>query len=253
MDRGYIKVYRSLQDKGYYSDPEYVSVWVHLLMKATYRPKEYLFNNRIHHLEPGQFITGRRVLARETGVNRSKLERILFCFESEQQIEQQTTNKFRIITILNWEKYQVDEQQKSYKRAASEQPVSTNKKDKKDNNKTLYSDCVYLSKEEYQKIIEKHGQNLTDKAIELLNNYIQSSGKKYKSHYHTLLLWPMQRAQEVNNGTGTNSNIGSDARPWIRRPGQELSGEAQRALDDIKRIERERAAAKLAAANNTGT
>lgn len=133
---GYVKIYRSLEGKGYYKKSEYVHLWVHLIMKATYQSKEYLFNNKIEYLKAGQFITGRKSLVNETGINRSKIERILKCFEIEHQIEQQTTNKFRIISILNWNAYQQSEQQNeqpaSSQRAASEQPVSTNNKDKKD-------------------------------------------------------------------------------------------------------------------------
>ena len=46
------------------------------------------------------------------------MERILNCFESEQQIEQQNNSKFRIISICNWDKYQNNEQQ-------IEQPVNS--------------------------------------------------------------------------------------------------------------------------------
>ena len=135
MDNGYIKLFRSLMEKGYYTDSQFVHLWVHLLMKASYYEKEFLFNDKIHNLKPGQFITGRHILVKETGINRSKLERILKCFESEHQIEQQTTNKFRVISIVNWERYQSsehqDEQPVSSQQAASEQPVSTIKKVKK--------------------------------------------------------------------------------------------------------------------------
>jgi hypothetical protein len=105
-------------------------------MKATYRPKEYLINGKIEFLQPGQFIAGRKSLSKETGIQESKIERILYCFTNEHQIEQQTTNKFRIITILNWSKYQAGEQQieqqMNNQRTTSEQPVNTNNKDKKE-------------------------------------------------------------------------------------------------------------------------
>lgn len=118
MDNGYIKVYRSLMKKGYYRDSEYVHLWIHLLFKANYQDQEYLFNGKIHHLKPGQFITGRNTLVKETGINRSKIERILKTLIFEHQIEQQTFSKFRIITISNWSEYQISEQ-------VSEQRVSS--------------------------------------------------------------------------------------------------------------------------------
>lgn len=135
MNLGYIRLFRSILDKGYYQDSECVHLWVHLLLKASYQEKEYLFNGRVEKLKPGQFITGRKALSKETGINNSKVERILNMLKIEQQIEQQSFNKFRIITILNWGEYQQSEQQieqqVNSKRTASEQQVNTNNKEKK--------------------------------------------------------------------------------------------------------------------------
>jgi len=151
---GYVKIYRSLQRKGYYHNSKYVHLWVYLLMKASYQETEYLFNNNIEHLDPGQFIIGRKTIAKETGIKETTIERILSCFESEHQIGQQTNNKFRIITILNWDMYQVAGQQNGQQidsqRTASGQPADTIKKDKKEKNKTYTSDFL-LFWEEYPK------------------------------------------------------------------------------------------------------
>ncbi len=87
------------------------------------------------NLRSGQFITGRKALEAATGIEQSKCERLLKLFKTTQQIEQQKTNKFRIITICNWDKYQdieqQNEQQVNNNRTTSEQQVNTNKKDKK--------------------------------------------------------------------------------------------------------------------------
>lgn len=105
-------------------------------MKASYQQKEYLFNNKIEYLEPGQFIAGRKMIKRETGISETTIERILSCFESEHQIGQQKNNKFRIITILNWNEYQVDGQQNGHqmdnKWTSSGHLVDTINKEKKE-------------------------------------------------------------------------------------------------------------------------
>jgi len=144
MQNGYVKLYRSLKEKGYYKDSHYVHLWNHLLLSASYVEKEYLFNGTIYHLQPGEFITGRKILSNDTGIQESKIERILKCFENEQQIKQQTFNKYRIISICNWEKYQIIEQQNEQpvnnQRTTSEQQVNTIKNIKnikKDNNKVV--------------------------------------------------------------------------------------------------------------------
>lgn len=137
-DQGWVKLYRKLKGKGYYKESEYVHLWVHLLLEANHEGKEFLWNGVMRSIKPGEFITGRNVLAAETGINRNKIERILKTFKSEHQIEQEMTNKFRLIIVKNWSDYQKSEQvsepQVSNKRAASEQQVSTNKNVKNEEN-----------------------------------------------------------------------------------------------------------------------
>ena len=50
-------------------------------------------------------------------------------------------------------------------------------------------DLVKLTQKEYDKCIEIYGEQQTIKALDKLNSFIGSSGKKYKSHYHTLNTW----------------------------------------------------------------
>jgi flagellar motor switch/type III secretory pathway protein FliN len=135
---GWVKIYRKLQDKGYYTKPEYTLLWLHFLFKASHQETEFLFNDKIIHLQPGQFITGRKKLSEETGIEESKVERICKVFKNEQQIEQQTFTKYRIITICNWTEYQGSEQQNEQpvnnKRTTDEQQMNTYKNVKKEKN-----------------------------------------------------------------------------------------------------------------------
>jgi len=55
--------------------------------------------------------------------------------------------------------------------------------------KNTYLDFVKLTDEEHQKLLDKLGNKDTNDMIERLNNYIGSKGKRYKSHYHTILSW----------------------------------------------------------------
>jgi predicted phage replisome organizer len=54
--------------------------------------------------------------------------------------------------------------------------------------KTKYLEFVLLTDDEHNKLKEKFNSRLPN-LIENLNNYIGSTGKKYKSHYHTILSW----------------------------------------------------------------
>jgi hypothetical protein len=146
-------------DKGYYLKSEYVHLWLHLIYKATYTQREFMFNGNIEILQPGQFITSRSKLSIETGIEESKIERILNTFKSEQQIEQVNRNKFRIISILKWNTYQnieqVNELEMNSQRTASEQPVNTNNKEKKE--KKVKKEIIYPTLNEAKAFFKENG------------------------------------------------------------------------------------------------
>lgn len=59
--------------------------------------------------------------------------------------------------------------------------------------KEHYAEAVTMTEEEYQKLTAQHSKAFVDKCIEILNNYKLSSGKTYKSDYHTILNWVIER------------------------------------------------------------
>jgi hypothetical protein len=81
-------------------------------------------------LKPGQLITGRHAIAKATGVNNSKVFRILELLKAEQQIEQLAGVKHSLITVLNWRSYQRTEQQGEQQASSnvSIQPQKTSSK-----------------------------------------------------------------------------------------------------------------------------
>ena len=136
---GWIKLHRKLLDNPVtMKDTDHLAVWIYLLLNASHNEHPALFKGEKIILKPGQLITGRKTIALALHIDESKVERILKSLKSEQQIEQQTTNKNRLISITNWEFYQQSEQQieqqVNNKRTTSEQQVNTNKNIKNDKN-----------------------------------------------------------------------------------------------------------------------
>ena len=127
MQNGYIKLFRrTLDNPTIMKDAEYLAVWIYLLLNATHKNIDVIFKGERITLQPGQLITGRNLIAKKLKVNSSKVQRILECYENEQQIEQQMSNKNRLISIRNWADYQIGEQQVNNKWTTSEQQVNTN-------------------------------------------------------------------------------------------------------------------------------
>lgn len=60
--------------------------------------------------------------------------------------------------------------------------------------KEKYLEYIQLSSNEYQKLIDKYGEEITLKAIEKVNNHKGATGRKYKSDYSAILNWGIDAA-----------------------------------------------------------
>ena len=151
---GYIKLHRKILDNPIVcKDSDYFAVWIYLLLKATHKKSKVIFKNKEIDLMPGQLITGRKKIASEQQISEAKVERILKSLKIGHQIEQQTSNKSRLITIINWDLYQTSEQQNEQqvnnKWTTSEQQVNTNNNNKNDNNeRNIYKKENYIKEKQ---------------------------------------------------------------------------------------------------------
>lgn len=150
---GWIKIHRKMLDNPIIcKDSDYFAVWIYLLLNATHKEIPALFKKEKIVLQPGQLLTGRKAISKQLKISESKIYRIINDFKSEQQIEQQTSNKNSLITILNWDKYQENEQQNEQqmnnKRTTSEHKQECN-------NIYLFLFNKYKAKIENQKFGER--------------------------------------------------------------------------------------------------
>lgn len=58
--------------------------------------------------------------------------------------------------------------------------------------KKQYAEYVLLAEEEYQNLVNKHGEDAIQWMITKLDNYKASSGKKYQSDYRAILNWVVE-------------------------------------------------------------
>ncbi|MCD4760257.1 hypothetical protein K8R33_05225 [archaeon] len=134
MDNGWIKLHRKILKNAISKKPNYAWLWVTLLLKANHKENKFIWNGKEEVCEKGQILTGRKKLSQETGISETTIERILKMLENGHQIEQQKTNKFRLITVINWQEYQGNGHQTDNKRTSNGQQTDTNKNDKNDKN-----------------------------------------------------------------------------------------------------------------------
>lgn len=114
---GWLKLYRSILDSAVFKDAEVLKVWIWLICNVAFEQHDTICYGKVITIKPGQIATGRKKIAQCTDLNENKVYRALTVLKSLGNIEIKATNKYSIITVVNWDKYQ-DE---NGKRTSSEQ------------------------------------------------------------------------------------------------------------------------------------
>lgn len=131
MEQGWVKLHRKLLENPIVRKPNYLALWVVLLLKANHKDNKMIWNGGLIVVKEGQLLTGRKELSKETGIPEGTIEGILTAMEKNQHlIQQQKTTKYRIITILNWKNYQNSNIKTNNKPTTNQQQTDTNKNDK---------------------------------------------------------------------------------------------------------------------------
>lgn len=236
---GWIKLYRKTLDNPIITkDSDYLAVWIYLLLNTTHKDYDVLFKGKRITLKRGQLITGRKSIAEKLKIDENKVQRILKTLENEHQIEQQSSNKNRLITIVSWNKYQQDEQQNEQQlnnnRTTIEQQVNTNKNVKNiknDKNVTTISDsCV----DGLQEVIDFYSNNigfLNPYGLKILESYVEDMSSE-------LVIYAMQIA--VENNKKTISYIKAILNNWSKaniKTLEEAKRENKKKVSNDKQIE----------------
>jgi len=99
---GWIKLHKKFLKWEWSDDPNMVCLFIHLLIRANYEPSKW----RGETIERGQLLTGRKQLSKWTGISERSIRTCLERLKTTSELTIKPTNKFSIITICNYEKYQ---------------------------------------------------------------------------------------------------------------------------------------------------
>jgi hypothetical protein len=112
MYRGYVKIWRKSLSSAIFENAELWKFWSWCLLRASHKPVKHLVGLRVIDLKPGEFIFGRRKASEELKLSEKKTRTCLKVLENMQKVAIKRTNKFSIISIVNWDTYQGDESEK---------------------------------------------------------------------------------------------------------------------------------------------
>ncbi len=135
MRQGYIRLWRKSLDSGLIRNHNVWIFWTWCLLKANYKPNhKQVVGFQEVILQPGDFIFGREKAAEETGLSEQNIRTCLTFLKKSKNLTIKTTNKFSIISIINWGSYQQDNNtsnQQTNQHLTSSQPASNHKQELK--------------------------------------------------------------------------------------------------------------------------
>lgn len=179
---GWIKLHRKIINSTVFDNEKLLKVWIWCLLKATHDEYEQLVGRQIVNLQKGQFVTGRNAASKELKMTPSTTWDYLKVLERNQNIDIKSNNKYSIVTIVNWELYQSENEISDNKSTTNQQQINTNKNIKNNKNISIYSifdsysDNADLRQalRDYSIMRNKIKAPLTERAVTLLLNKLDT-------------------------------------------------------------------------------
>ncbi len=172
MNTGYICLYRQITEWEWYQNPNTFRVFLHCLLKANFTDGR--FEGR--EIKRGQFVTSLDHLSKDTKLSVKEIRTALDHLQRTGELASESCNRYRVITIVKYDEYQMEGKQNG-KQTASEgqaegkQGASKGQQYKNDNNNKNIDDddstnILSLSASEIAESIRRD-QEIEDAAAEV--------------------------------------------------------------------------------------
>lgn len=127
---GYVKIFRKLLEWEWYDDTNTKVVFLHCLLKANFADRNW----RGIEIKRGQFITSVAAMAEELNLSGQQTRTALAKLQKTGEITIESTNKYSIVTICNYDSYQEVEETEQQTNQQSNNNQTTNKQQTNNNN-----------------------------------------------------------------------------------------------------------------------
>lgn len=108
---GWIKLHRKINECWIWEEKPFdkARAWIDLLLLANHSDKKLLFNGNVVTVKKGQYLTSIRKLAERWGWSYDKVLRFIKILVSEDMLQKESDSSRTLLTLLNYEVYQVPE------------------------------------------------------------------------------------------------------------------------------------------------
>lgn len=149
--QGWVSIHRKMQEHWLWQEERVFSkaeAWIDLLLSVNHTDNKIVIKNKVINVKRGQTAMSLVTLAKRWKWDKSKVRRFLEVLKSDTMIDTQNETVTTLITICNYESYQVNgngsETKKKRKRNGSETHSTPNNNDNNENNDNNYKGiCVF--------------------------------------------------------------------------------------------------------------
>lgn len=129
----WIKLHRKIVDSLVFHNEKCLKIWLWCLCKAGYTKKTIVVGKQKVLLKKGEFVMGGFTAEETLNIARTTIYYWLDFLKREGMVDIKKTNKYTVITILNWDEYQ----ELDIKWTSNRHQMDTNNKDNKDKKEDL--------------------------------------------------------------------------------------------------------------------
>lgn len=171
-NNGWIKVFRKIIDNEIWKDRPFSKgqAWIDLIFLANYKDTDFC--------KRGELKTTQKYLSERWGWNRLTVRHLLIQ-QLKHQVNIKTDNKHTYITINNYDKYQSNYATNEHQNI---QQINTTKEERSKKKEITPSIISPLTEQDLLETAERYGVPIAFVRYqkEALDNYVASSGKRYK-------------------------------------------------------------------------
>jgi len=203
---GWVKIHRKIMNSKIWNNPIGLKVWMWCLLKTSHEDRIITVNKIKVPIKPGQFVFGRKLASKELHQPESTIRNWMLWLKTNNYIKIKPTNKYSVITIINWKKYQKKDNRKSR--------TTENKATTKDKN-TLPKAKRSGQQNGQQEILIKNDK--------IGNNKIKETKKGQLSGQHL----------DTYKNVLRNNNINNRATPSVDNSSEKVNNPPKRGMSDI--------------------
>ena len=202
---GFVKIFRNLKDWEWYDDHNATRLLVHLLLSVNYEDKKWKGIN----IPKGSMVLSWDTLSREIGLTPMQCRTAMSKLESSGEVTRNVTNKYQLVSLVKWEKFQIIEgcvtDKPSDKQQTNNRQITTTKEYKEIKNINNESEIMALyerflneiEKGEHKLVLEQIKMQLKLESLKILSNQFNThllaentlhiSTQKFLAHFRNWL------------------------------------------------------------------